>query len=159
LPEDVDAVVLDMGVGGEEVAGRLASARLSAVGVEARGSGDGAAVGPPTPRARSGMCTPSSHRQLGYTTVVTVMEKLHRKGWLTPEPAGRAYAYTLAFLARVAVTTDDAPVLCAVYVARSRSRGSSSFPSPLPLCLPGLSSHWARRGVCAGTTGSCSNSC
>lgn len=33
-------------------------------------------------------------RPLAYTTVMTVMDKLHRKGWLTREPAGRAYAYT-----------------------------------------------------------------
>lgn len=33
-------------------------------------------------------------RALAYTTVMTVMDKLHRKGWLTREPAGRAYAYT-----------------------------------------------------------------
>ena len=33
-------------------------------------------------------------RALAYTTVMTVMDKLHRKGWLTRETAGRAYAYT-----------------------------------------------------------------
>ena len=32
-------------------------------------------------------------RQLAYTTVMTVMDKLHRKGWLDREPVGRAYAY------------------------------------------------------------------
>lgn len=35
MPEDVDVVVLGLGVGGEEVAGRLAQAGLSVVGVEA----------------------------------------------------------------------------------------------------------------------------
>ena len=33
-------------------------------------------------------------RPLAYTTVMTVMDKLHRKGWLTREPVGRAYAYS-----------------------------------------------------------------
>lgn len=35
----------------------------------------------------------AADRTLAYTTVMTVMDKLHRKGWLTRQPAGRAYAY------------------------------------------------------------------
>ncbi len=35
-------------------------------------------------------------RQLAYTTVMTVMDKLHRKGWLTRERDGMAYMYTTA---------------------------------------------------------------
>ena len=38
----------------------------------------------------------ADERQLAYTTVMTVMDKLHRKGWLTREPDGRAYTYTPA---------------------------------------------------------------
>ena len=38
----------------------------------------------------------ATERKLAYTTVMTVMDKLHRKGWLTRETAGRAYAYTPA---------------------------------------------------------------
>jgi|KBSSwiStaDraftv2_1062776.scaffolds.fasta_scaffold06248_8 predicted transcriptional regulator len=35
------------------------------------------------------------HRQrpIAYTTVMTVMDNLHRKGWLTRELVGRAYFY------------------------------------------------------------------
>ncbi len=33
-------------------------------------------------------------RPLAYTTVLSVMDKLHRKGWLKREPAGRAYRYS-----------------------------------------------------------------
>ena len=33
------------------------------------------------------------HRDLAYTTVMTVMDNLYRKGWLTREPEGRAYRY------------------------------------------------------------------
>lgn len=32
-------------------------------------------------------------RPLAYTTVMTVMDKLHRKGWLDREREGRAYLY------------------------------------------------------------------
>jgi len=32
-------------------------------------------------------------RPLAYTTVLSVMDKLHRKGWLHREPDGRAYRY------------------------------------------------------------------
>lgn len=32
-------------------------------------------------------------RQLAYTTVMTVLDKLHRKGWLAREQDGRAYTY------------------------------------------------------------------
>ena len=32
-------------------------------------------------------------RELAYTTVMTVMDNLHRKGWLTRQLEGRAYRY------------------------------------------------------------------
>ncbi|PZS03650.1 MAG: CopY family transcriptional regulator [Pseudonocardiales bacterium] len=32
-------------------------------------------------------------RQIAYTTVMTVMDNLHRKGWLRRERDGRAYRY------------------------------------------------------------------
>lgn len=32
-------------------------------------------------------------REIAYTTVQTVMDNLHRKGWLSREPRGRAYTY------------------------------------------------------------------
>ena len=35
----------------------------------------------------------AAERTLAYTTVMTVMDKLYRKGWLEREPVGRAYAY------------------------------------------------------------------
>jgi predicted transcriptional regulator len=34
-----------------------------------------------------------AERTIAYTTVMTVMDKLHHKGWLRREPRGRAYAY------------------------------------------------------------------
>jgi predicted transcriptional regulator len=36
------------------------------------------------------------HRPLAYTTVMTVMDNLHGKGWLTRERDGRAWRYTPA---------------------------------------------------------------
>ena len=35
----------------------------------------------------------AAERTSAYTTVMTVMDKLHRKGWLDRWPVGRAYAY------------------------------------------------------------------
>jgi predicted transcriptional regulator len=35
----------------------------------------------------------SSKRRLAYTTVMTVMDNLYRKGWLTRELDGKAYRY------------------------------------------------------------------
>jgi predicted transcriptional regulator len=32
-------------------------------------------------------------REIAYTTVLTVMDNLRRKGWLRREPAGRAYRF------------------------------------------------------------------
>lgn len=36
-------------------------------------------------------------KQLAYTTVMTVLDNLHRKGWVEREMHGRAYAYEAAF--------------------------------------------------------------
>lgn len=36
----------------------------------------------------------NQQRRLAYTTVLTVMENLHRKGWLRRQPAGRANRYS-----------------------------------------------------------------
>jgi predicted transcriptional regulator len=45
---------------------------------------------------REAMSELTWHRELAYTTVMTVMDTLHRKGWLTREPDGRAYRYVPA---------------------------------------------------------------
>jgi predicted transcriptional regulator len=36
----------------------------------------------------------NTSRDLAYTTVMTVMDNLHRKGWLVREMVSRAYVYT-----------------------------------------------------------------
>jgi predicted transcriptional regulator len=35
------------------------------------------------------------HRDIAYTTVMTAMDALFKKGWLRREPVGRAYRYTV----------------------------------------------------------------
>ncbi len=47
----------------------------------------------------------SSARQPAYTTVMTVMDNLHRKGWLIRELDGRAYRYR-ARRSRLQAATD-----------------------------------------------------
>jgi len=44
-------------------------------------------------------------RPLAYTTVMTVLDNLHRKGWLRRERDGRAWRYT-AVMSRDAYTAD-----------------------------------------------------
>ncbi|TFV55211.1 BlaI/MecI/CopY family transcriptional regulator [Mycobacterium sp. PS03-16] len=35
----------------------------------------------------------SMHRPIAYTTVMSTMDNLHRKGWLTRDKTGKAYRY------------------------------------------------------------------
>jgi predicted transcriptional regulator len=61
-------------------------------------------------------------RELAYTTVMTVMDKLHRKGWLRRTRVGRAYLYEpvasregyTARLMRDALGTSDNPAAALV---------------------------------------------
>jgi predicted transcriptional regulator len=48
--------------------------------------------GAPT-TVREVLTTISNERELAYTTVLTVMDNLHRKGFLRREPDGRAFRY------------------------------------------------------------------
>jgi predicted transcriptional regulator len=36
----------------------------------------------------------AAEREIAYTTVMSTMDNLHRKGWLTREREGKAYRYT-----------------------------------------------------------------
>ncbi|WP_020667750.1 BlaI/MecI/CopY family transcriptional regulator [Amycolatopsis nigrescens] len=38
-----------------------------------------------------------TERDIAYTTVMTVMDNLHRKGWLTRRQQGRAYLYEVTY--------------------------------------------------------------
>ena len=44
-------------------------------------------------RVRDVLTGLGDERPLAYTTVMTVMDNLHRKGWLQRERSGRAYRY------------------------------------------------------------------
>lgn len=48
----------------------------------------------PTSRSVREVLTELNHsRSLAYTTVMTVLDNLHRKGWVQRERSGRAYLY------------------------------------------------------------------
>ena len=66
-------------------------------------------------------------RSLAYTTVMTVMDNLHRKGWLQRERNGRAWAYrptrtqgeyTAELMREALSTSDDRGPALAQFVAR-----------------------------------------
>ncbi len=90
-----------------------------------------------------------SERDIAYTTVMTVLDKLYRKGWLRREQAGRAYryepvssreAYTAALM-NDAWATSDNPAAALVHffglmspeqreALRDALRVSAVFPAP-----------------------------
>ncbi|MFG2845259.1 BlaI/MecI/CopY family transcriptional regulator [Kitasatospora sp. NPDC048296] len=92
-----------------------------------------------------------SEREIAYTTVMTVLDKLHRKGWLRRERAGRAYryepvssreAYTAALM-NDAWATSDNPAAALVHffglmspeqreALRDALRVAAPFPSDPP---------------------------
>jgi predicted transcriptional regulator len=64
-------------------------------------------------------------RPLAYTTVMTVMENLHRKGWLRRQRDGRAWryeptgsrsGYTAALMAEALATSEDRRTALAHFV-------------------------------------------
>ena len=81
---------------------------------------------------REAMSELTWHRDLAYTTVMTVLDTLFRKGWLTREPDGRAYRYRLShadWLAAVgspATSTWPAPCTRPSSTAATASRRSPS---------------------------------
>lgn len=69
----------------------------------------------------------SSDRQLAYTTVMTVLDNLHRKGLVTREVVGRAYHYrsvksreehTADLIATILEGTDDRTASLLKFVER-----------------------------------------
>lgn len=80
--------------------------------------------------------TLSQKRPLAYTTVMTVMDNLYRKGYLEREETGRAYRYQAAAsrqahsarLMRAALTTSDDPVgTLACFVEQMRPEDASTL--------------------------------
>ena len=73
-------------------------------------------------------------RQIAYTTVMTVMDNLHRKGWLRRERAGRAYRYEsvasreqhTAGLMREALVGSEDPAAALVHFVASMDQSESA---------------------------------
>lgn len=88
-------------------------------------------------RVRDVMDNLTYDRELAYTTVMTVMDNLHRKGWLDRQRTGRAYYYravrtreeaaTDAVRALLASTPDPEAVL--LHFARASSDSESRILS------------------------------
>ena len=53
--------------------------------------------GPSTVAETRDALNKASRQQLAYTTVMTILVRLHEKGYMTRAPEGRHYRYTAAF--------------------------------------------------------------
>ena len=85
------------------------------------------------------------NRAIAYTTVMTVMDKLHRKGWLRRAPQGRAYVYEAvasresytASLMRDAWATSDNQAVAFVHFLEQLSEGEArAVRAALEICPP-----------------------
>ena len=91
----------------------------------------------------------SGERKLAYTTVMTVLDNLHRKGVVAREPDGRAFRYTpvqdraeysAELIAAVLADADDRTIpllrfvdqLTPAEIDRLRSALEAAAPSPAP---------------------------
>ncbi len=84
-------------------------------------------------------------RTIAYTTVMTVMDKLRRKGWLRREPQGRAYIYEAvgsresyaARLMREAWATSDNQAVAFVHFLEQLSEPEArALRAALEICPP-----------------------
>lgn len=84
-------------------------------------------------------------RTIAYTTVMTVMDKLHHKGWLRREPRGRAYVYEAvasresytAKLMREAWATSDNQAVAFVHFLEQLSEDEArALRAALEICPP-----------------------
>ena len=94
-----------------------------------------------------------AEREIAYTTVMTVMDKLHAKGWLRREPRGRAYVYEAvasreeytAKLMREALSTSDNQAAAFVHFLGQLSESESqALRAALEICPP----HVGESDVC-----------
>jgi predicted transcriptional regulator len=84
-------------------------------------------------------------RQLAYTTVMTVMENLHRKGWLRRERDGRAWryeptgsrsSYTAELMNEALGTSTDRRTALAHFVLQMSPRDAALLQQALDLTRP-----------------------
>src|ERR1700749_1358262 len=83
-------------------------------------------------------------RPLAYTTVMTVMENLHRKGWLRREKDGRAWryeptrsrsAYTVELMNEALATSSDRRTALAHFVLQMSPRDAALLREALDQAL------------------------
>jgi predicted transcriptional regulator len=87
----------------------------------------------------------SGDRPLAYTTVMTVMENLHRKGWLRRERDGRAWryeptgsrsGYTAALMNDALATSSDRRTALAHFVMQMSPRDAALLREALEQATP-----------------------
>ena len=89
----------------------------------------------------------SKERPLAYTTVMTVMENLHRKGWLRRHRDGRAWryepassrsAYTAALMSDALATSTDRRTALAHFVLQMSPHDAALLQQALDQARPRL---------------------
>ena len=89
----------------------------------------------------------SKERPLAYTTVMTVMENLHRKGWLRRHRDGRAWryepassrsAYTAALMSNALATSTDRRTALAHFVLQMSPHDAALLQQALDQARPRL---------------------
>jgi predicted transcriptional regulator len=88
-----------------------------------------------------------NERPLAYTTVMTVMENLHRKGWLRRhrdgrawryEPAGSSSGYTAALMGNALATSTDRRTALAHFVLQMSPHDAALLQQALDQTHPRL---------------------
>lgn len=87
----------------------------------------------------------NADRTLAYTTVMTVMDKLHRKGWLRRESQGRAYvyeamasreSYTARLMREAWATSDNQAVAFVHFLEQLSPQEARALRTALEICPP-----------------------
>lgn len=87
----------------------------------------------------------NTDRTLAYTTVMTVMDKLHRKGWLRRHPQGRAYvyeavasreSYTARLMRDAWATSDNQAVAFVHFLEQLSDDEARALRAALEICPP-----------------------
>ena len=87
----------------------------------------------------------NTDRTLAYTTVMTVMDKLHRKGWLRRQPQGRAYvyealasreSYTARLMRDAWATSDNQAVAFVHFLEQLSDEEAKALRAALEICPP-----------------------
>ncbi|HEX4790751.1 MAG TPA: BlaI/MecI/CopY family transcriptional regulator [Actinospica sp.] len=86
-----------------------------------------------------------TERSIAYTTVMTVMDKLHAKGWLRREARGRAYlyeavdsreAYTARLMRDAWATSDNQAAAFVHFLGQLSGEEARALRAALEICPP-----------------------